>query len=619
MNDALSPLARGQVIIRRYVAELPGSPGVYRMLAEDGTPLYIGKAKHLKNRVSNYVNAAALNTRLQRMVSQTASMEIITTRSEAEALLLEANLIRKHAPRYNILLRDDKSFPYILFSGDHDFARISKHRGPKTRKGKYFGPFVSAGAVDETIALLQKAFLLRPCPDTIFKHRSRPCLQYQIKRCSAPCVGKISKEEYAALAAQAQAFLSGKSRQIQDELLAEMQQLSLQMHFEKASIVRDRLRALASVQQQHGLSAAGIGDADVIALARDGREVAIQLFSYRGGRNYGNRSWFPAHAEESSDSDILGHFIGQYYQTQPVPPLILTSHVLAESSLLEEALRLNTDYKVDIVHPLRGDKRDVVEQAVRNAKEALVRHISMHVSQKEALLGVQQLFGLDELPSRIEVVDNSHISGTHAVGAMIVAGQSGFMKGEYRKFNFPAAAPADELRGGDDYAMLRELLSRRFKNYSSGKDKKPDLLLIDGGAGQLSAAARVFEELGISDIIYAGIAKGQDRNAGREWFFLPGREPFQLPEHDPVLHYLQRLRDEAHRFAIGAHRTRCSKTMQASALDSIPGIGGVRKKALLHHFGSARAVSAASIEDIMKVEGISRVTAELIYGYFHGK
>ncbi|MDX2113383.1 MAG: excinuclease ABC subunit UvrC [Alphaproteobacteria bacterium] len=614
VNDAMSPLARGQAVIRRYVAELPGSPGVYRMLSEDGTPLYIGKAKNLKNRVSNYVNVGALNTRLQRMVSQTVAMEFITTRSEAEALLLEANLIRKHVPRYNILLRDDKSFPYIFFSGDHDFARISKHRGAKTKKGKYFGPFVSAGAVDETLALLQKAFLLRPCADTVFKHRSRPCLQYQIKRCSAPCVGKISKEDYAELAAQAQAFLAGKSRQIQDELLAQMQSLSLKMHFEKASVIRDRLRALASVQQQHGLSAAAIGDADVIVLARSNQDVAVQLFAYRGGRNYGNRTWFPAQAAEVSDGEVLSHFIGQYYQTQPIPPTILVSHLIEDAAVLEEALRLHTDHRVDIIHPLRGDKRDVVEQALRNAREALLRHVSMHLSQREALEGVQQLFALEELPSRIEVYDNSHISGTHAVGVMVVAGQSGFLKGEYRKFNIASQT----LTPGDDYAMLREVLARRFKHYGSGKDKKPDLLLIDGGAGQLSAARGVFEELGISDLVYVGIAKGEDRNSGREWFFMPGREPFQLPPHDPVLHYLQRLRDEAHRFAIGAHRDRRSRAISRSSLDGIVGIGPTRKKALLHHFGSVRAVSAASVDEMMKVEGISRVMAELIYSHFHG-
>ncbi len=614
VNDAMSPLARGQAVIRRYVAELPGSPGVYRMLSEDGTPLYIGKAKNLKNRVSNYVNVGALNTRLQRMVSQTVAMEFITTRSEAEALLLEANLIRKHVPRYNILLRDDKSFPYIFFSGDHDFARISKHRGAKTKKGKYFGPFVSAGAVDETLALLQKAFLLRPCADTVFKHRSRPCLQYQIKRCSAPCVGKISKEDYAELAAQAQAFLAGKSRQIQDELLAQMQSLSLKMHFEKASVIRDRLRALTSVQQQHGLSAAAIGDADVIVLARSNQDVAVQLFAYRGGRNYGNRTWFPAQAAEVSDGEVLSHFIGQYYQTQPIAPTILVSHLIEDAAVLEEALRLHTDHRVDIIHPLRGDKRDAVEQALRNAREALLRHVSMHLSQREALEGVQQLFALEELPSRIEVYDNSHISGTHAVGVMVVAGQSGFLKGEYRKFNIAGQT----LTPGDDYAMLREVLARRFKHYGSGKDKKPDLLLIDGGAGQLSAARAVFEELGISDLVYVGIAKGEDRNSGREWFFMPGREPFQLPPHDPVLHYLQRLRDEAHRFAIGAHRDRRSRAISRSSLDGIVGIGPTRKKALLHHFGSARAVSAASVDDIMKVEGISRVMAELIYSHFHG-
>ncbi len=614
VNDAMSPLARGQAVIRRYVAELPGSPGVYRMLSEDGAPLYIGKAKNLKNRVANYASVGALNTRLQRMVSQTVAMEFITTRSEAEALLLEANLIRKHVPRYNILLRDDKSFPYIFFSGDHDFARISKHRGAKTKKGKYYGPFVSAGAVDETLALLQKAFLLRPCADTVFKHRSRPCLQYQIKRCSAPCVGKISKEDYAELAAQAQAFLAGKSRQIQDELLAQMQSLSLKMHFEKASVIRDRLRALASVQQQHGLSAAAIGDADVIVLARSNQDVAVQLFAYRGGRNYGNRTWFPAQAAEVSDGEVLSHFIGQYYQTQPIAPTILVSHLIEDAAVLEEALRLHTDHRVDIIHPLRGDKRDVVEQALRNAREALLRHVSMHLSQREALEGVQQLFALEELPSRIEVYDNSHISGTHAVGVMVVAGQSGFMKGEYRKFNIAGQT----LTPGDDYGMLREVLARRFKHYGSGKDKKPDLLLIDGGAGQLSAARGVFEELGISDLVYAGIAKGEDRNSGREWFFMPGREPFQLPPHDPVLHYLQRLRDEAHRFAIGAHRDRRSRAISRSSLDGIVGIGPTRKKALLHHFGSVRAVSAASVDEMMKVEGISRVMAELIYSHFHG-
>ncbi|MFW0777469.1 MAG: excinuclease ABC subunit UvrC [Rickettsiales bacterium] len=607
-------LAEGQKIIKRYVTDLPNVPGVYRMLDVRGDALYVGKAKNLKSRVGSYVNASALNTRLQRMVSQTVSMEFTTTRSEAEALLLEANLIKKLEPRYNILLRDDKSFPYIFFSSDHAYPRLSKHRGAKTKKGKYFGPFVSAGAVNETIALLQKAFLIRPCSDNIFKNRSRPCLQYQIKRCSAPCVNRISEEDYAALVEQAQNFLSGKSRQIQDDLLAEMQQLSLKMHYEKATVIRDRLKALVNVQQQHGVGTAPVGDADVVVLARDGKQCAVQIFSYRGGRNYGNRSWFPTHTQEASDSEILSNFMGQYYQRQPIPPTILLSHLLDNTSLMEEALRLNTDHKVEILNPLRGDKRDVVEQALKNAREALMRHISMNVSQRAALEGVQNIFGLEELPERIEVYDNSHISGTNAVGAMIVAGSEGFMKNEYRKFNIKDEKTAP----GDDYAMLREVLSRRFRNASEGDEKKmPDLVLIDGGAGQVSAAREVFEELGV-EVVYAGIAKGPDRNAGREQFFIPGKEPFQLPENDAVLHYLQRLRDEAHRFAIGAHRNKRSKSIQVSELDQIPSIGAVRKKALLHHFGSVKAISAASKEEIAKVEGISTSTATLIYNHFHG-
>lgn len=614
MNDSSTALAQGQKTIKRYMQELPEAAGVYRMLDHQGNALYIGKAKNLKNRVSNYVNVAALNTRLQHMVSQTASMEITTTRSEAEALLLEANLIKKYAPRYNILLRDDKSFPYILLSEDHDFPRISKHRGAKMKKGKYFGPFVSAGAVDETISLLQKAFLLRPCSDNIFKNRSRPCLQYQIKKCSAPCVNKISKDDYGELTLQARNFLSGKSRQIQEQLISQMQGLSLKMNYEKASILRDRVKALTQVQQQHGDGIANIGDADVIALACDGRQCAVQIFSYRGGQNYGNRSWFPAHIDDASDSDIITNFIGQYYQKQPTPPLILVSHNPQETMLLEEALRLHTDYKVEIVQPLRGAKRDVMEEALRNAREALARHISMNISQRSALKGVQQLFRLDEVPERIEVYDNSHISGTNAVGAMIVAGSDGFIKPEYRKFNIanPDTAP------GDDYAMMREVLSRRFRNSGEeGGVKLPDLLLLDGGPGQLSAAAKVFEDLGV-DVVYAAIAKGPDRNAGREQFFVSGKKPFMLPKNDPVLHYLQRLRDEAHRFAIGAHRNKRSKTMQVSELDNIPSIGAARKKALLHYFGSVRAVSAAGIEEISKVEGISNSTAKLIYGHFHG-
>ncbi len=613
MDQSPESLAAGRNIIRRYSDGLPGSPGVYRMIDAGGNVLYVGKAKHLRNRVSSYVNVAALGARMQVMIAQTASMDIVTTRSEAEALLLEANLIKKFSPRYNILLKDDKSFPFIFFSGDHEFSRLSKHRGAKTKKGKYFGPFVAAGAVGETITLLEKAFLLRSCSDNIFKNRTRPCMLYQIKRCSAPCVGKIKKDDYDGLVAQAQAFLSGKSRQVQEALIAHMQSLSLKMHYEKARIIRDRIRALAQVQQHH----VALGDADIIAVARERNVCCIQLFSYRAGINYGNRTWFPVGAAQADDAEIIRNFIGQHYQSHPAPALILTSAMLEEAALLEEALRMSSDYKIDIVHPLRGDKREAVEQALRNAHEALARHLSVHATQAAVLEGVQKLFGLDEVLERIEVYDNSHISGTHPVGAMIVAGAEGFIKNEYRKFNIKR----EDMTPGDDYAMLREVLTRRFKKLQEmdGDVKMPDLVLIDGGAGQVSAAAQVFADLGVQGVCYVGIAKGPDRNAGREQFFVPGKEPFQLPENDPVLHFLQRLRDEAHRFAIGAHRDKRSKTMHQSELDAIPFIGPGRKKALLHHFGSAKAVAAAGIEDIQKVEGISKSTAKVIYEYFHGE
>jgi excinuclease ABC subunit C len=646
-------LASGRKIIKSYADGLSHSSGVYMMIDTENKTLYVGKAKSLKNRVLNYVNSSALNTRLQRMISLTAKMEIISTRSEAEALLLEANLIKKYSPRYNILLKDDKSFPYIYFSADHDFPRISKHRGAKIGKGKYFGPFVSAGAVDETITILQKAFLLRNCSDNIFKNRTRPCLQYQIKRCSAPCVDYISKEDYAELNRQAYDFLAGKSRQIQEELLQEMQEASTEQDYEKASIIRDRIRCLTQVQQQSKLSSGAVEDADLIALAKDGDDCSIQIFSFRGGRNYGSKNYFPSNTKEHTGGEIIASFIAQFYQAQPVPKLILTSEQVEDAQLLEEALRLNTDYAVTISCPQRGEKRELMEQALRNAREALSRHLSTNISQKAALQGVQELFGLDEIPKRIEVYDNSHISGTNQVGAMIVAGADGFIKNQYRKFDIkgynlsspppsgdleqnselPACRPRPPIKsgvtvegkcsgiikaGGDDYAMLREVLTRRFKRLQDEQQNKPDLVLIDGGAGQLSVATQVFDELGIDDIVYVGIAKGEDRNAGREHFFMRGRAPFQLPENDATLHYLQRLRDEAHRFAIGAHRNKRSKSMQVSELDAIAGIGAARKKALLHHFGSARAVAAASIEEIGLVEGISKEKAKIIYNHFHG-
>ena len=617
-------VADGRNVIKRYLPNIPHTPGVYQYIDAQGNVLYVGKAKHLKNRVTSYLNVGGLTTRIQVMIAQIATIEIITTRSEAEALLLEANLVKKFSPRYNILLKDDKSFPYILFSGDHAYPRLSKHRGAKTRKGKYFGPFVSAGAVNETITLLQKAFLIRTCNDTFFKNRTRPCMLYQIKRCSGPCVNKISTEDYKQLSDQAEAFLSGKSRQIQESLVLEMQELSLKMQYEKARILRDRIKALTHVQQGTGMSSAAVGDADVIALAREGAQACIQLFSFRGGRNYGNKTWFPTQTSQHTDSEIIQVFIGQVYQTQPSPPLILTSALMEEAALLEEALRLNSDYKIDIVYPIRGEKRELMEQALRNAREGLMRHMSMNATQRVVLEGIQNLFGLEEIPRRIEVYDNSHISGTNAVGAMIVAGTDGFIKNEYRKFNIknPATIP------GDDYGMMREAFTRRFGKLAAKGEgeaeetddaKIPDLVMIDGGAGQLSVATQVFEELGITNIVYVAIAKGPDRNAGREQFFMPGKEPFQLPENDRILHALQRMRDEAHRFAIGAHRDKRSKAIHVSELDSIPSIGPGRKKALLHHFGSARGVAAASVEDIGKVEGISKTMAKLIWSHFHGE
>jgi len=616
MEEEKNLLALGREVIKRYVAQLPHLPGVYRMIDSEGVVLYVGKAKHLKNRVANYVNVGALNTRLQRMVSHTASLEIITTRSEAEALLLEANLIKKHMPRYNILLRDDKSFPYIFLSGDHPYPRIGKHRGAKSGKGKYFGPFVSAAAVNEAIVHLQKAFLLRPCSDSIFKNRTRPCLQYQIKRCSAPCVNKISIEDYAKLTEQAENFLKGKSREVQDELTRQMQELSLKMLFEKASVIRDRIQAMNQIQRGQTISAQGIGDADVVALARDRGMACIQLFSFRSGRNYGNKSYFPQHTMDRSDSDIISTFIGLFYQTQPVPPTILVSHLLDEMTLLEDALKLHTQYKVEIVMPLRGNKRDVVEEAARNAREALARHLAVHVSQREVVKKLRDVMGMEEAPERIEIYDNSHISGTNAVGAMVVASREGFTKNAYRTYNIKST----ELVPGDDYGMMREVLTRRFKRLQEEDipANRPDLVFIDGGAGHLKVAQQVFEELGVNGICLAAVAKGVDRNAGREWIHQPGKEPFQLPVDDPVLHYIQRLRDEAHRFAIGTHRNKRSKNMQVSALDEIPSIGGVRKKALLQHFGSVRELSGASVEDIANVPGISKAMAQMLYDYFHG-
>lgn len=624
-NSTENTAPTGVEVIRSYVKQMPPASGVYRMLDKGGNVLYVGKAKSLKNRVASYANTGGLSQRIARMVSHTASMEIVTTHTEAEALLLEANMIKKLAPRYNILLRDDKTFPFIHISTDHDFPRIIKHRGAQKAGGKYFGPFASVGAVNEALALLQKAFLLRPCTDFMFASRNRPCLQYQIKRCSAPCVNKIGKEDYAKLVDQAMAFLSGKSREMQDELVTQMQTASEQMDFELAAVLRDRVRALTRVQQEQRLQCPSIGDADVIGLYRGGDKTCVQVFFFRAGQNFGNKSYYPSHAQEAETADIVAAFIGQFYQTHMPPKNILLSDMPSEPALLADALALRTDYKVQLSQPQRGDKVTVVGQVVANAKLALERHMAQNAGQRELLEGVAKLFGLDDTPQRIEVYDNSHIMGRHALGGMIVAGPDGFIKSAYRKFNYgerdtPKTATAPT--GGDDFAMMREMLTRRFARLQKEdpdhlkEGNWPDLLLIDGGAGHLTVVKETFDEMQI-DVPFVCIAKGVDRNAGREWFHMPNISPFQLPPHDPVLHYLQRLRDEAHRFAIGSHRAKRSQSIRKSELDGVPGVGALRKKALLHHFGSAKSVADASLADLESVEGINKKTAEAIYNYFH--
>jgi len=606
----------GAEIIREYLKGVPSDAGVYRMLDDQGNALYVGKAKNLRNRVSSYITPTGLSTRIMRMVAQTRGMEIVITKTEAEALLLESNLIKKLKPRYNILLRDDKSFPYIVLPSGHDFPQITKHRGARDIKGDYFGPFASAGAVNETLAVLEKAFLLRSCSDQIFKNRTRPCLQYQIKRCSAPCVDYISKESYAELIDEARRFLSGKSREVQERMAEEMDEASVAMEYEKAAALRDRIAALTRVQHEQGVIQGTLQDADLIALARESACSCVQVFFFRGGQNFGNKSYFPAHDAESTDSEIITSFIGQFYASQLPPRLVVVSHVMEDVPLLEEALALRAEHRVEIQTPERGEKKSAIDQAVHNARQALVRHLSEHATNTAMLEKVGELFGMSGTPERIEVYDNSHIAGSHMVGAMICAGREGFEKKHYRRFNIRSS----ELTPGDDYAMLREVLTRRFTRLQKEDPERagdwPNLVLIDGGAGQLSVATQVFADLGVTDVCYAAISKGPDRNAGREWLHLPGRAPFQLEINDATLHYLQRLRDEAHRFAIGSHRIKRSNAIRESALDQIPGIGAARKRALLQHFGSSKGVESATLAELAKVEGVSKKVAEKIYNFF---
>ncbi len=610
-------VADGVAVIQAHLRTLPSSPGVYRMLDDAGNALYVGKARNLKKRVFAYTQTGKQPARLLRMIADTVAMEFVVTRSEVEALLLEANLIKRLKPRYNVVMRDDKTFPHIMISGDHAFPRIAKHRGATGASGQFFGPFASAGSVNRTITALQRAFLLRNCSDSIFATRSRPCLQYQIKRCTGPCVGYVTEAQYAEQVASAVDFLSGRSQGVQARFAEQMMAASERLDFEQAARWRDRIRALTNVQSHQDINVEGIGDADALAIHEAGGHSCIQVYFFRGGRNYGTRAYFPSHDKTAERAEILAAFLSQFYDTNPPPPLVLLSDEVAETELLSEALTLKADRKVEIAVPKRGDKRRLIEHALSNAREALGRRMAESASQAVLLEGVARVFGLDAPPRRIEVYDNSHLGGTNALGAMIVAGPDGFVKSAYRKFNIKGP-----VTPGDDYAMMREVLGRRFaRALKEDPDREqegwPDLVLIDGGQGQLTVVREVFAELGITDVPLVSIAKGPDRDAGRERFFMPDRPPFSLEPKDPVLYFLQRLRDEAHRFVIGGQRTRRAGDITRSPIDEIPGIGPRRKKALLLHFGSARAVSRASLQDLEAVDGISEAVAGLIYRHFH--
>ena len=621
--------AAGATVIDRYLKTLPSAPGVYRMINTKGDVLYVGKAKNLKKRVASYTRPDRQPNRTRRMIAETASMEFVTTHTEAEALLLEANLIKRYRPRYNILLRDDKSFPSILLTGEHAFPQVLKHRGAESRKGDYYGPFASVWAVNEALATLQRAFLLRSCTDTVFANRTRPCLLHQIKRCSAPCVGRISEAEYGASVEHARAFLAGGSQKIQRHFARLMQDASDTEEYEKAAGYRDRIRALTRIQAHQDINLKGVGDADVIGAHQAGGQTCIQVFFFRAGANFGNRAYFPSHAREEDAAAVLEAFLGQFYAKVLPPKTILVSHPPPNRKLLAEALSVRAGRNVSLVWPQRGDKRNLINHVLANAREALARRMAESASQRRLLEGLAQALDLDGAPERIEVFDNSHVSGAKAVGALIVAGPEGLIKKAYRKFTIRGAkqsgAPAGNdgrFSPGDDYAMMREVLSRRFSWALKEKSDRtagtwPDLVLVDGVKVQLGVALEVFEDLGIEGVTVAAIAKGPDRHAGRERIYLPGCEPLTLPPRDPVLFFLQRLRDEAHRFAIGAHRDKRSKSLTRSVLDDIPSIGAKRKKALLHHFGAAKAVTEAGRADLEAVDGISKATANRIYEWFH--
>jgi excinuclease ABC subunit C len=644
-------LGAGRAVIARYAKLAPTSPGVYRMIGAAGEVLYVGKAKNLNKRVLSYARQTGHDSRITRMIAATAAIEFVSTATETEALLLEANLIKRLRPRFNVLLRDDKSFPYILITGDHIAPQILKHRGARNRKGDYYGPFAAVNAVNRTITALERAFLIRSCSDAVYESRTRPCLLHQIKRCSAPCTGEISHGDYAELVREAKAFLSGKSQAVKEELAHEMEKASENLDFERAAVLRDRLAALAAVQSHQGINPRGVEEADVFAVHQDGGFNCIEVFFFRTGQNWGNRAYFPKADRTLGPGEVLGAFLAQFYDDKPCPRCIFISHDVPDRALLAEALAVKSGRKVEVLVPQRGEKKDLVDHAMANAREALGRKLADTASQQRLLAALGQAFGLARPPRRIEIYDNSHIQGTNAVGAMVVAGPEGFRKNQYRKFNIRSA----DLVPGDDYGMMREVLTRRFKRLMSETPRAaapgfaesaevpaaappapvaeddvegteaadhadnpwPDLVLIDGGAGQLTAARETLAALGVTDVPLVGIAKGPDRDAGRETFFVPGKEPFKLPPRDPVLYFVQRLRDEAHRFAIGSHRARRKRDIREAGLQEIPGIGPTRKRALLRHFGTLRAIERASLADLSRVAGISAETAQRIYDFFH--
>jgi excinuclease ABC subunit C len=619
MTEPFTGATTGHELIVQVVATLPLSPGVYRMLNAKGEALYVGKARSLKKRVTYYTDPARLPERLRRMVFETASMEIVTTPTEPEALLLEANLIKRFMPRYNILLKDDKSFPWLILTEDHPFPQIAKHRGARVRKASYFGPFASAWAVNQSITALERLFQLRSCEDSYFAARTRPCLLHQIKRCSAPCVGRISAADYAQRVREARTFLAGRGAELQKQLASEMETAAEALEFERAAILRDRIQALTHVQTSGIATAAGFDDADVIAIHQLAGQSAVQVFFIRAGRNNGNRAFYPAHSKDAEPAEILSAFIPQFYADKPAPRQILLNLDIPDRALIAEALTLKSGHKIELAVPARGEKRAFVLHAETNAREALERKLAEATGQARLLAAVADLFQLPASPARIEVYDNSHLSGQQAYGAMIVAGPEGFRRNAYRKFSIKGP-----VTPGDDFAMMKEVLTRRFarsiKEEEQGAEPEwPDLVMIDGGQGQLSAVKEIFDELGLDDIALVAISKGPDRDAGREWFHRTGKPAFQLPPRDPTLYYLQRLRDEVHRFVIGTHRAARSKVLTGSELDGVPGIGPARKRALLNHFGSPRGIKQAGLQDLENTPGINKATAKLVYQYFQSK